>query len=214
MIKIENISAGYDGKTELHNVSLVIGDKGITALTGPNGGGKTTLIRVILGLLKPTSGRITYLRKGKPVERLQTGYLSQQTHVDNDFPISVEDVVATGLYSQRGLLGHISDALRRQATEAMRTTGIDDLARRPIKALSGGELQRVLLARAIVAKPELLVLDEPDTFLDSSFTSLMYDVITRMSSSCSVIIASHDENFIDTHASALIHIDEEAKILR
>ena len=183
-------------------------------IVGPNGGGKTTLLRVILGLLPPYSGTIEYLRNGERADSLSVGYLPQTRDIDTDFPISVGDIVASGMNSPRRLFGGYSKEQRRMAEETMRTIGIDDMKHRPVKALSGGELQRVLFARALVSRPEVLVLDEPDNFVDDDFETFMYDTIRSVNKDAAVIMVSHDTDFVTTNAKKIIEVNERVKILR
>jgi len=211
---LKDINAGYNGKIQLRDVSLDIDDRDFVGIVGPNGGGKTTLLRVILGLLKPYSGTVRYLRGGSPVDSLSVGYLPQTRDIDTDFPISVAEVVASGMNSPHRLFGGYTREQRERARETMDAIGITDMARRPIKALSGGELQRVLFARALVSRPEVLVLDEPDNFVDDNFETFMYDTIRRVNREAAVVMVSHDRQFVETYAKKIIEVNERVKILR
>ncbi len=198
----------------MRDASLSIDDKDFVGIVGPNGGGKTTLLRVILGLLKPYSGTVRYLRGGKPVDSLSVGYLPQTRDIDTDFPISVGEVVASGMNSPRRLFGGYTREQRERAAEVIDAIGITDMARRPIKALSGGELQRVLFARALVSRPEVLVLDEPDNFVDDNFETFMYETIRRVNNEAAVVMVSHDRQFVETYAKKIIEVNERVKFLR
>lgn len=213
-LRLRDINAGYNGRIQLRDVSIDIEDRDFVGIVGPNGGGKTTLLRVILGLLPPYSGTIEYLRNGERADSLSVGYLPQTRDIDTDFPISVGDIVASGMNSPRRLFGGYSKEQRRMAEETMRTIGIDDMKHRPVKALSGGELQRVLFARALVSRPEVLVLDEPDNFVDDDFETFMYDTIRCVNKDAAVIMVSHDTDFVTTNAKKIIEVNERVKILR
>lgn len=213
-LRLRDINAGYNGRIQLRDVSIDIDDRDFVGIVGPNGGGKTTLLRVILGLLPPYSGTIEYLRNGERADSLSVGYLPQTRDIDTDFPISVGDIVASGMNSPRRLFGGYSKEQRRMAEETMRTIGIDDMKHRPVKALSGGELQRVLFARALVSRPEVLVLDEPDNFVDDDFETFMYDTIRSVNKDAAVIMVSHDTDFVTTNAKKIIEVNERVKILR
>lgn len=227
MISLRNVSAGYEGRVQLRNATFDVGDKGLVGITGPNGGGKTTLLRVMLGLLRPMSGQVEYRREannnvggdrvstlvGAPymepahygrerVKRLRMGYLPQYSSIDRAFPISVRDVV------RMGALKHLS-----AVDECMHLTGIEHLADRPIRALSGGEMQRVLLARALAGEPEVLVLDEPDTYIDKGFSTLMYGLIQRMSQERAVVVVSHDIDFQGMGASLILNVAESVSVI-
>ena len=213
-LRLRDINAGYNGRIQLRDVSIDIDDRDFVGIVGPNGGGKTTLLRVILGLLPPYSGTIEYLRNGERADSLSVGYLPQTRDIDTDFPISVGDIVASGMNSPRRLFGGYSKEQRRMAEETMRTIGIDDMKHRPVKALSGGELQRVLFARALVSRPEVLVLDEPDNFVDDDFETFMYDTIRSVNKDAAVIMVSHDTDFVTTNAKKIIEVNERVKNLR
>ena len=213
-LRLRDINAGYNGRIQLRDVSIDIDDRDFVGIVGPNGGGKTTLLRVILGLLPPYSGTIEYLRNGERADSLSVGYLPQTRDIDTDFPISVGDIVASGMNSPRRLFGGYSKEQRRMAEETMRTIGIDDMKHRPVKALSGGELQRVLFARALVSRPEVLVLDEPDNFVDDDFETFMYDTIRCVNKDAAVIMVSHDTDCVTTNAKKIIEVNERVKILR
>ena len=213
-LRLRDINAGYNGRIQLRDVSIDIDDRDFVGIVGPNGGGKTTLLRVILGLLPPYSGTIEYLRNGERADSLSVGYLPQTRDIDTDFPISVGDIVASGMNSPRRLFGGYSKEQRRMAEETMHTIGIDDMKHRPVKALSGGELQRVLFARALVSRPEVLVLDEPDNFVDDDFETFMYDTIRCVNKDAAVIMVSHDRDFVTANAKKIIEVNERVKILR
>ena len=213
-LRLRDINAGYNGRIQLRDVSIDIEDRDFVGIVGPNGGGKTTLLRVILGLLPPYSGTIEYLRNGERADSLSVGYLPQTRDIDTDFPISVGDIVASGMNSPRRLFGGYSKEQRRMAEETMRTIGIDDMKHRPVKALSGGELQRVLFARALVSRPEVLVLDEPDNFVDDDFETFMYDTIRCVNKDAAVIMVSHDRDFVTAKTKKIIEVNERVKILR
>ena len=213
-LRLRDINAGYNGRIQLRDVSIDIDDRDFVGIVGPNGGGKTTLLRVILGLLPPYSGTIEYLRNGERADSLSVGYLPQTRDIDTDFPISVGDIVASGMNSPRRLFGGYSKEQRRMAEETMRTIGIDDMKHRPVKALSGGELQRVLFARALVSRPEVLVLDEPDNFVDDDFETFMYDTIRCVNKDAAVIMVSHDRDLVTANAKKIIEVNERVKILR
>lgn len=213
-LRLRDINAGYNGRIQLRDVSIDIDDRDFVGIVGPNGGGKTTLLRVILGLLPPYSGTIEYLRNGERADSLSVGYLPQTRDIDTDFPISVGDIVASGMNSPRRLFGGYTREQRRMAEETMRTIGIADMQHRPVKALSGGELQRVLFARALVSRPEVVILDEPDNFVDDDFETFMYETIRCVNKNAAVIMVSHDRDFVAANAKKIIEVNERVKILR
>ena len=162
LLSIKGLSAAYDGRTVLHDVDLEVYEHDFLGIIGPNGGGKTTLIKCILGLLRPTGGEII-----KYHEPLTTGYLPQYNSIDRSFPISVLEVVLSGLSSKKSLTGRFNDRHREKARQVIHRMGLEGLEHRAIGQLSGGQLQRALLGRAIISDPQLLILDEPSTYIDT-----------------------------------------------
>lgn len=192
IIEIDNVSAGYGRKTVLEGVSLKVTDHDYLGVIGPNGGGKTTLMRIILGMKKPSEGTIRYYRDGRPAEKLTMGYLPQYSSIDRQFPISVYDVVLSGVSTGHGLFSRYTRRQREDADRTISHLELDNLRDRHIGALSGGQLQRVLLARALVSAPEVLVLDEPNTYIDRRFQRQMYDTLAEINARCAIILVSHD----------------------
>ena len=192
IIKLENISAAYDGRIVLNDVNLTVAADDYLGIIGPNGGGKTTLIKIILGLKKQTSGKIRFYRDGKEVKNITMGYLPQYSKIDKDFPISVYEVVLSGLASQKKIFRPYSRAQTQQVDKTLEEMQLEELKRRPINALSGGQLQRVLLARALVSSPDVIVLDEPNTYIDKNFQAQMYEMLGRINKQRAIIIVSHD----------------------
>lgn len=192
IITLTDVSASYEGKSVLEHVSLQIYPNDYLAVIGPNGGGKTTLVRIILGMKKPDSGTVTYWRNGTPVDRLAIGYLPQYNKIDREFPISVYDVVASGLKPSKLWRQSLSQEQHRQIDNTLARLELGAIARNHIGQLSGGQLQRVLLARAVVSNPEVLVLDEPNTYIDKRFQEQMYQTLAELNRSCAIVIVSHD----------------------
>jgi zinc transport system ATP-binding protein len=211
---LDNVTAGYDGHAQIRNVTLEVGSGDFVGVTGPNGGGKTTLMRVMLGLLKPMHGSVAYYHDGHATKQLRMGYLPQYNAIDKDFPINVEQTVLSGLDAEAGLFGRIPQRLRDHAAELMCEMELEGMGQRPIKALSGGELQRVLLARATVRQPEVLILDEPDTYIDRHSEQLMHDILRSMASKCCIIMVSHDKALVDSLANVTVSVDETVATMR
>ena len=192
IIKIEQLAAGYEDKQVLNDVNLTVYDDDYLGIIGPNGGGKTTLMRLILGLMKPTEGHVRYFKNGEEVKEITMGYLPQYNDLDKQFPISVYEVVLSGLSKQKKLFSRYSKAQHQQASDTIEKMQLTDLKDRHIGALSGGQLQRVLLARAIVSKPDVVILDEPNTYIDRRFQKQMYEMLEQINKECAIIIVSHD----------------------
>ena len=192
LIQIEHLSAGYDQKQVLQDVNLTVYQDDYLGIIGPNGGGKTTLMRLILGLKKPTDGNIKFYKDGKEVKEITMGYLPQYNDLDKEFPISVYEVVLSGLSKTKGLFSRYTKAQHQQVLDTLERMQLADLKDRHIGALSGGQLQRVLLARAIVSKPDVVILDEPNTYIDRRFQKQMYEMLEQINQDCAIIIVSHD----------------------
>ena len=192
IIQIEHLAAGYEGKQVLHDINLTVYSDDYLGIIGPNGGGKTTLMRVILGLMKPTEGSIRYYRNGEEVKEITMGYLPQYNVLDKQFPISVYEVVLSGLSKSKGLFARYTQAQHQQVCDTLDRMQITDLQDCHIGSLSGGQLQRVLLARAIVSKPDVMILDEPNTYIDRRFQKQMYEMLEQINKDCAIIIVSHD----------------------
>lgn len=187
LVSIKGISAGYNGETVLQDVNLDIYPRDFIGVIGPNGGGKTTLSKVLLGTLEPFKGKVEY-----PSGHLNVGYLPQVSQLDRSFPVSIEEVILSGLASKKFWWRGIRQAQRRRARELMEKMGLKGLGDRPIGELSGGQFQRALLARAIINDPELLVLDEPNTFVDRNFEGELYELLDRLNESMAIFLISHD----------------------
>ena len=173
----------------LHVASLQAAPGKLTVVTGPNGGGKTTLIKCILGLLAPMQGEILYNgSRQRPV----IGYLPQYTSIDRRFPITVGEVILSGLASRKPLAARYTADDRQQAARVAARMGLQGLENRPIGSLSGGQLQRALLGRAVAAQPRLLLLDEPSTYLDRHYETRLYQLLEELNHECAIILVSHD----------------------
>lgn len=192
IIKIENLSAGYDRKTVLHDINLEISEKDFLGIIGPNGGGKTTLMKVILGLLKPSEGKITFYDNEMPVEQLEIGYLPQYNSIDKKFPISVYEVILSGLNRQKSLFSRFTKEHHERVKATISMMGLEGMENKPIGQLSGGQMQRALLGRAIVSNPKAIILDEPNTYIDKRFEARLYSLLEEINKQRTVILVSHD----------------------
>ena len=192
IISVKDITARYEKKTVLEKVSLEVKDKDYLGIIGPNGGGKTTLIRIILGMLQPAEGKVEYYSEGNKVNSITMGYLPQYNDIDHHFPISVYDVVLSGLDKQKKLFHRFTKEQHQQVEKTLADMEILDLKDSFIGTLSGGQLQRVLLARAMVSNPQVLILDEPNTYVDRKFQRQMYAMLKNLNDKCAIIMVSHD----------------------
>lgn len=193
IVELKNVVAGYEDEVILKNVNLTVLQNDFIGVIGPNGGGKTTLVKVMIGLLKPVSGEITYYPSAddKGSGRL-IGYLPQINKTDNKFPISVKDVVLSGLADGKNIFRRTSKTDQLKVSELLAGSGIAHLEKKNIGELSGGQLQRVFLCRAIIADPKLLILDEPNTYVDNQFESELYKALKELNKKMAIMIISHD----------------------
>jgi len=191
LIELNSISAGYSNVPVLEDVNLEINNRDFLGIIGPNGGGKTTLLKVILGLLRPLKGKIEFFNNFRDNKSIM-GYLPQFRIMDSGFPISVEDVVLSGLISSRGTFKRFKIDDRDRALDIMKKFGVLHLKKKPIGNLSGGQMQRVFLCRALISSPELLVLDEPGTFVDRNFSHDLNEILKELNNEIAIILVSHD----------------------
>jgi zinc transport system ATP-binding protein len=206
IITIRDLSFNYDSLCALKHVDLDIYADDFVGIIGPNGGGKSTLIKAIMGIV-PYSGTIEYseslLRNKKP----HIGYLPQTSNFDKAFPISVLEVVMSGLQSERGLWRGYGKKERRRAMETLERASLSDLANRAIGELSGGQLQRVMLCRAIISEPKLLVLDEPTNFVDNRFENELYNLLHHLSHNMAIMMVSHDVGTISSVVNNIVCVN-------
>ena len=204
ILKIEDMWAGYDGDPVLEDIQFEMFDGDYVGIIGPNGGGKTTLIKVILGLLPVMRGSVKVLGQSPEQARDRLGYVPQVSRTDRDFPISVWDVVRmgrekAGFFAKRRLSANDKQAIEQALDQA----DVLDLARRSFNELSGGQRQRVLIARGLATNPEILVLDEPTANVDGQSTARLYDLLAELNQSLSILLISHDLMAISTHVKTI-----------
>ncbi len=193
LIEIQNLFVGYENKPNvLKNVNLTVYDDDFLGIIGPNGGGKTTLVKAILGLIKPEEGTITFFENGEKVNSLNIGYLPQVNQIDKKFPITVFDVILSGLTPKGKIFKRYSPEDKQKVRHVAEQMGVGNLLSRPIGELSGGQLQRVLLGRAIVDNPKLIILDEPNSYVDKLFETNFYRLLADINKKIAVILVSHD----------------------
>lgn len=203
LIDINNLTVGYNSQTVLSNVKLTIGLTDFVGIIGPNGGGKTTLIKSILGLINIWNGSIAY-----NIDRSKIGYLPQINHFDKEFPISVFDVVLSGLAGKKGIWGRFTNNDYVNADKLLEQAGVYNLKNKPIGQLSGGQIQRVLLCRALINNPALLILDEPGTYVDSNFENELFEWLKHLNQKIAIIMVSHDLGIISTHVKSIACVNK------
>jgi len=194
---MHSLSASYGTLDVLSNVNFTVNENDFIGVIGPNGGGKTTLLKVILGLLKPSIGEIVFNNNLLNANRI--GYLPQLSTGDINYPVTVMDIVLSGLMIQKGLISRMSSADRAKASKVIDELGLAELSGATINELSGGQVQRVFLGRAIIGDPKLLLLDEPGNFVDTTFENDFYEKLRELNLRMAILMVSHDVGTISSH---------------
>jgi zinc transport system ATP-binding protein len=191
IVELQNLSFFYSNAEILKNVSFQIESGEFVGIIGPNGGGKTTLLKLIMGFLKPTSGKLEVF--GAPSSNLQQiAYVPQGLHFDRQFPISVFELALSGRLSRLPWYGFYSENDRKAVKEALDQVGMLEFQHQPFGSLSGGQAQRALIARALVSEPKLLLLDEPTASIDSQAQTLIYSILKKLKGLMTIMMVTHD----------------------
>ena len=206
ILSIRSLSVNYDSMKALEGVDLDIFDDDFIGIIGPNGGGKTTLVKAIMGAV-PYSGTISVADELRRGNHFKIGYMPQVSQFDMSFPISIEEVVLSGLQADKGFFSRYSRADKMKAHALLEQMGIGDLASRPIGEVSGGQMQRALLCRAIIAEPKLLILDEPTNFVDNRFEHEFYRMVQSLSQRMAIVIVSHDLGTISSVVKSIVCVN-------
>jgi zinc transport system ATP-binding protein len=208
-VELRGVSFGYrPGQRVLEDVDLALGEGEFVAVAGPNGGGKTTLVRVLLGLERPTSG--TALLYGEPAHRFSgrrgLGYLAQRSQVGGDAPVTVREVVAAGRLASGSLVGRLGREDRRLVEEAVGRVGLAAFADAPLRTLSGGMQQRAFIAKALAAQPSLVVLDEPTTGVDAESQESLGELLATLHGElgATIVYVSHEFGAVEHHVERLV----------
>jgi zinc transport system ATP-binding protein len=207
LIEIQSLSAGYESNMVLRDIDFSVNENDFIGVIGPNGGGKTTLLKVILGLIKPLSGTIIF--NENLLKRNKIGYLPQMSAGDNSFPVTVMDVVLSGLMIHKGAVALITNEDRKKADSTIGELGLKEISRSPLNELSGGQLQRVFLGRAIIGAPALLLLDEPDNFVDATFENDFYQKLHDLNERMAILMVSHDVGTISSHVKSFACVNRK-----
>ncbi len=194
IIQFKNVFFSYGKTPVLENINFLVEKNEFVALMGPNGGGKSTMLKIMLGLMNPDQGQVSVFGKEAKTQRKKIGYLAQYSHFDFSFPINVFDLVLMGCYRCIGCYYNKQD--RQSAMEALEKVQMAPLYKRHISELSGGQLQRVLIARAIIKKPLLLLLDEPMSSVDPQVQQSIYELLSELNKDMAIILITHDTSVV------------------
>jgi len=212
-LRFNDVCFAYEHQEILHNVDLSIPDRSLVAVVGPNGGGKTTLMRLALGLLKPRRGTVHVFGDAPERRRRRIGYVAQHLRFDPAFPVSVLDVVLMGRVD-RHWLGPYRRGDRAKAVEALERVRLGHLSRRALAQLSGGERQRALIAQALGTEPDLLLLDEPTANVDTTVEHEIYDLLRELNERMTIVVVSHNLSVVTRHASHVACVNRTASLTR
>lgn len=211
VVSLREVTFAYETLPVIENATLDIAPNEFASIIGPNGGGKTTLLKLILGLLRPSSGEVLVF--GEPPHRVRhrIGYSPQHPRYDWAFPISVLDVVLMARL-ERHWIGHYVRKDKAAALEALDELGVADLAPRPFDALSGGQRQRVLVARAIASDPEILLLDEPTANVDMASGNKLLEILEQLNARMTILMVSHDLGFVAQAVQSVICVNRQVVV--
>jgi len=206
-VEINHLSIKFNEQLILNDINFSIEEKDFMAIIGPNGGGKTTLLKVILGILTPDEGKVKVFGKDPKKSKDLMGYLPQRLDFDHDFPINVFETVLMGRY--HGLLKKYSNQDHKAVTQALKDVEMDELKDRQISKLSGGQMQRVFIARAIVRDPKLLIMDEPMASIDPEMQHSFYELMSRLKNKMAIVLVSHDVGAVSTHVDKIACLNQK-----
>lgn len=205
VVAVRNLSFAYDRELVLDGVSFTVYSGETIAVIGPNGGGKSTLVKLLLGLMEPQRGTVQVFGKRPAMSRGKIGYVPQYSRFDTRFPINVYEVVLTGRI--RPLIGRYTRSDKAAAEDALERVGMSDLAKRSFAELSGGQRQRVLIARALVGEPSILLLDEPTANVDAFMSDRFLELIVQLAADRTVFFVTHDTGYVSAEADRVFCIN-------
>jgi len=211
IIEIKNLSFAYNRQKILEDINLNIEERDFLAIIGPNGGGKSTLLKLILGINSIQEGSIKAFGENPTKNLSKIGYVPQNTNVNTEFPIKVIEVVMMGhIGTKRPLFGYAKEEIMC-AMGALGQVGMEEFAQKKIGDLSGGQRQRVMIARALCAHPRIIILDEPTSSIDVDGQKQLYELLQILNQSITIIVVSHDISVILEFANRVVHINKRLK---
>ncbi len=210
-VLFDNVTFSYGNNPVLKNVNLRIRRKEFASIVGPNGGGKTTMLKLMLGLLKPNSGNLYVFGKAPKKSRLSIGYMPQYVNVDMDFPVTVIDIVLMGRIGIHSGPWYSGKDIKA-AMSALDKVKMVDMSKIAFNRLSGGEKQRVLVARAICSDPELLLLDEPTANIDPEIEETIFSLLVKLNSSMTILVVTHDLGFVSQVVKSVICVNQRVLV--
>ncbi|MFA6808418.1 MAG: ABC transporter ATP-binding protein [Eubacteriales bacterium] len=209
VLELKNIWVKFNNNIVLENVNLEVNKADFLGIVGPNGGGKTTLLKVILGFIKPAKGEVRFLGEKREKNLKYFGYVPQYNNFDRQFPISVWEVLVTGRLGQLGMFKQFTHRDKNIVLDALMKVGMLEAKDKSIGKLSGGQIQRVLIARALVMEPKILILDEPTANIDADMENKIYELLLELNSEIPIILVSHDKKVISSYVNRVVHLDRK-----
>ncbi len=203
LVVMEAASTGYNSEAVLRDVDLTVYPDDFIGIIGPNGGGKTTMIKLILGLQPLFSGKLFF-----PAGRPRMGYLPQASQVDRSFPITVKELISSGIKTRNAWVPFLSASQKNRLEQMLAEAGLTGYAGKPIGELSGGQLQKALLCRALIDDPQLLILDEPNTHVDKQFEQELYRWLQKLNRQMAILLVSHDIGTISPLIKSIACVNE------
>jgi zinc transport system ATP-binding protein len=212
VVEMEDVSFSYDGTPALEDVNLALRHREFVSVVGPNGGGKTTLVKLLLGLIRPSKGRVRVFGKRPEDVRRRIGYMPQDVRFDARFPVTVLDVVLMGQLGNGLRFGYYRRSQKSAAVNALREVDLCDLRKKPLSSLSGGQKRRVLIARALASEPDLLLLDEPTANLDLLVEQELHALLKKLSERLTVVMVSHDLAFVSRYVDCVVCVNRTVAV--
>ncbi|MCP4633814.1 MAG: ABC transporter ATP-binding protein [candidate division Zixibacteria bacterium] len=212
IIAINNLTFSYNGFNVLEDVNFSIIENDFVTILGPNGGGKTTLLKLMLGLLKPDRGKIEVFGAAPDKARSNVGYMPQSFQFDAKFPIRVIDIVLMGRIVKNSQIGPYKDEDKAIAMKALEEVELSHVKNASFSSLSGGQKQRVLIARALAIEPKLLLLDEPTANIDPNVRNELHDLLVKLNEKITIITVTHDVGFVASHVNKVICVNRNVHI--
>jgi zinc transport system ATP-binding protein len=212
VITLDHVTFSYNGRPVIENASLSIAAREFVWVVGPNGGGKTTMVKLILGLLEPGSGTVRVFGDRPVHARRRIGYMPQHARLDPSFPVSVMDVTLMGRLGSRFRVGRYSSEDREAASRALKEVELLEYRDAPIASLSGGQQRRLLIARALAVEPELLILDEPMANLDVRAERELKRLLRRLNEHLTILMVSHDPALVADHVERVVCVKRHVHV--
>ncbi len=206
-IELENVFFSYNNTNTLNDVNFKVNSGDIVSIIGPNGGGKSTLLKLILGLIVPDSGTIKINGNPPKTERGNLGYVPQSIKYDSRFPITVFETVLSGRLKKK--IGFFSRKDKEKTLDELKRAGLSEAADTPFSELSGGQKQKVLIARALAGDPEILLLDEPTTNIDTNSEEQLTDLLLKLRKRLTILLVSHDMGFVNTFSGRVFCVNKK-----